>query len=80
MGFGAAAIETARGEKRQAVRRRWESGIMGWGWRGLSSGPGAAVLESQAAQRDGRGEPQRAGSSQAASCCYDVMATASRRR
>lgn len=35
-----------RGQKRQAVCRRRQSGIMGCSWRDLSSLPGAALLES----------------------------------
>jgi hypothetical protein len=45
---------------------------MGSGWRGLSLGATGALLESQDAQRDGRREPQRAGSGQEASDRHDV--------
>ncbi len=46
VGFGVAVIEIARGEKRQALCRRRQPGIMGWRGRDLSSLPRAALLES----------------------------------
>ena len=53
VGRSSPPAQNPRSEKCPGFRWRWELGVMGGGWRSVSPGRAAAVLESQDAQRDG---------------------------
>src|SRR6185437_6071311 len=72
VGGGFAPAQEPGSQESSTVGWGRQSGAMGGGERNLSPGFSAALLESQDAQRDRCGEPQRAEPSQGSSTRHDV--------